>query len=95
LIYYYDPLIPHYLGKDSFDRGQVHELVDDRENPQNGIPQGSIVVWDAHFGPNEGRLPLNRLLNNDEFTLLSKFTPGQPFKTLNGYDYEIYVFLRK
>lgn len=95
LIYFYDPLIPHYLDKDPFDSGEVHELIDDRENPQNGIPPGSVVVWDAHFGPNEGQLPLDRLLNNDSFTLLSRFTPENPFKTLNGYDYEIYVFLRK
>jgi hypothetical protein len=95
LIYFYDPLIPHYLGKDPFDPAQVHELVDDRENPQNGIPAGSVIIWDAHFGPNEGRLPLDRLLNNDSFNLLSKFTPRHPFKTLNGYDYEIYLFQRK
>jgi ABC-type cobalt transport system substrate-binding protein len=95
LIYFYDPLIPHYLGKDPFDYRQVHELVDDRENPQNGIPPGSIVIWDAHFGPNEGQLPLERLLNNDSFIHLAEFTPEHPFKTLNGYDYEIFVFLRK
>lgn len=95
LIYFYDPIIPHYLGKDPFDPDQVHELVDDRENPHNGIPSEAIVIWDAHFGPNEGQLPLDRLMNNEHFVLLSKFTPQYPFKTLNGYDYEIYIFLRK
>jgi len=95
LIYFYDPLIPHYMGKDPFDPKQVHELVDDRENPQNGIPKGAIILWDAHFGPNEGRLPLDRLINNDSFELLMKFAPEQPFETLNGYTYEIYAFRRK
>ena len=95
LIYFYDPLIPHYLGKDPFDRQQVHELVDDRENPQNGIPAEAIVIWDAHFGPNEGQLPLDHMLQNDSFELLKKFVPEHPFKTLNAYDYEIYIFQRK
>ena len=95
LIYFYDPLIPHYLEIDPYDRQQVHELIDDRENPENGIPIGAIVIWDAHFGPNEGQLPLERLLNNDSFELLKKFVPEHPFKTLNAYEYEIYIFRRK
>ena len=94
LIYSYDPLIPHYLEIDPYDRQQVHELIDDRENPENGIPIGAIVIWDAHFGPNEGQLPLERLLQNDSFELLKKFVPEHPFKTLNAYDYEIYIFRR-
>lgn len=95
LIYFYDPLIPHYLGKDPFDSKQVREIVDDRENPENAVPSEAVVIWDAHFGPNEGGLPLERLLNNDAFTLLSMFSPENPFKTLNGYDYEVYIFVRK
>lgn len=95
LIYFYDPLIPHYLGKDPFDSKQVREIVDDRENPENAVPSEAVVIWDAHFGPNEGGLPLERLLNNDAFTLLSMFSPEDPFKTLNGYDYEVYIFVRK
>jgi ABC-type cobalt transport system substrate-binding protein len=95
LIYYFDPLVPYYLGKDPFDYKQVRAGINDRENPQNGIPQDAIVVWDAHFGPNEGQLPLIKLTQNDFFELLRKFEPQYPFKVLNGYDYEIYVFRRK
>lgn len=95
LIYFYDPLIPHYLGKDPFDPKEVHELIDDRENPENGIPVDAIIFWDAHYGPNEGRLPLDRLINNKSFELLKKMSPEYPFETLNGYTYEIYIFRRK
>ncbi|RIH66880.1 hypothetical protein D1164_00130 [Mariniphaga sediminis] len=95
LIYFYDPLIPHYLDKNPYDRQQVHELIDDRVNPENGIPTDAIIIWDAHFGPNEGQLPLDRLLHNEHFELLKKFVPEHPFKTLNAYDYEIYIFRRK
>jgi len=94
LIFFYDPLIPHYMGKDPFDNKSVIEVVSDREHPENAIPEGSLVVWDAHFGPNEGRLPLDRLLKNNSFTLLKKVAPDRPFKTLNDYNYEIYVFER-
>jgi hypothetical protein len=70
-------------------------LIDDRVNPENGIPTDAIIIWDAHFGPNEGQLPLDRLLHNEHFELLKKFVPEHPFKTLNAYDYEIYIFRRK
>jgi len=95
LIYYYDPLIPLYLGKDPFDPKEAYGAIDDHENPQNGIPVDAIIIWDAHFGPNEGHLPLERLLNNDSFELLKKIVPEHPFTVINGYNYEIYIFRRK
>lgn len=95
LIYYYDPLVAYYVGKDPFDYNQIRAGIPDRESPQNSVPPGALVVWDAHFGPNEGQLPLIKLAQNDFFELLKKFEPQCSFKTLNGYDYEIYVFRRK
>jgi len=94
LIYYYDPLIPFYMEKNPFDSREVHEFVDDRENPGNGMPKDAILVWDAHFSPNEGGLRLERLINNDSFQLLKKIAPEHAFTTLNDYKYEIYIFKR-
>jgi hypothetical protein len=58
----------------------------------NPVPDGSIIVWDAHFGPNEGRTPIERLLERKELRLLKVIKPEKPFKVLGGHDYKILVF---
>lgn len=57
-------------------------------------PIGSIVIWDGHFGPNESKIPLEKLANNDDFVLLKSFKPEKPFNTLNNYPFEIHIFKR-
>lgn len=57
-------------------------------------PVGSLIIWDAHFGPNECKLPLEYLMNHQDLKLLKSFKPEVPFKTLNDYPFEIYVFKR-
>ena len=57
-------------------------------------PVGSIVIWDGHFGPNEGNVPLELLQNHHDFKLIKSFYPPEPFKTSNNYNFEIHVFER-
>ncbi|NUM31477.1 MAG: hypothetical protein HUU47_04045 [Bacteroidetes bacterium] len=57
-------------------------------------PLGSLIIWDAHFGPNECKIPLEKLMNNSDFELIKSFKPEKPFKTLNEYPFEIYIFKR-
>ena len=57
-------------------------------------PVGSIVIWDGHFGPNEGNVPLEMLENHQDFRKIKSFYPETPFKTLNDYNFEIHVFER-
>ena len=92
MIYYYDPFFCHVLELDPFDKSVVQEKLSNIEHPEEGVAKNSIVLWDAHFGPNEGRMPLGRLLANPNFELLIKFVPETPLQVLGGYDYEIYVF---
>jgi hypothetical protein len=91
-IYYHDLFFLHCLGIDPFDQEQCIERLPDRTNPGNGIPSGSLVQWDAHYGPNEGGLPLERLIGAPGLTMLVKFTPEEPFEVLGGHPYEIYIF---
>lgn len=56
--------------------------------------KGSILIWDAHFGPNECQIPLQKLMNNPDFVLVKSFYPDKPFPTLNQYPFEIHVFKR-
>jgi hypothetical protein len=57
-------------------------------------PMKSYVIWDGHFSPNEGKLPLKVLENHPDFTKVKSFKPATPFKTLNNYDFEIHIFER-
>ena len=93
-VYYYDLYFQFRLGLDPYDPDQCREKVPDPKHPAKEVPPGSIVQWDSHYGPNEGRLPLERLLDNPAYSLLKTFSPEHSFKVIGGYDYAVYLFLR-
>lgn len=93
-IYYFSPLFYILLDLNPFDSGKITSGVPDVYHPEIGIKPGALVIWDAHLGPNEGKVPLKNLLENPHFKLLKLFTPAIPFTVLGGYTYEIYVFQR-
>jgi hypothetical protein len=91
-VYYYDPVVLHFLDRDPYTKKEIQELLPDRDKPEMGLLKGEIVFWDAHFSPNEGGVPLSNLSENPNFILLKKFSPAEPFKVLGGYNYELYLF---
>ncbi len=91
-IYYFSSYIPYRLGIDPYDNQHSSEGIPHTQKISNAIPEGSIIVWDAHFGPNEGRTPLDKLLGDNGLRLLNVFKPKVPFKVLGGYDYAVYIF---
>ncbi len=91
-IFYYDSQIIINLQIDPFDRSRSKVGVLNKQHPAMSMPDSAILVWDAHFGPNEGRLPLSHLKNSKNLTLLKVIKPIHPFKVLGGYDYAIYIF---
>lgn len=93
-IYYYDPFWCFFLDVNPYDEERVREFVYRREEPEYKIEEGEIVLWDAHFSPNEGRLPLENLMDNPGFRLVHLVRPEKPFNVLGGYTYEIYIFQR-
>lgn len=54
--------------------------------------KGDILIWDGHFGPNEGQLPLDTLMSKPEWKHIHSIIPDPPMKTLNNYDFEVHVF---
>ncbi len=91
-IYYFDPQLIADLEIDPFDNTKSAEGIPNSTNISKSMPDNSIIVWDAHFGNNQGRIPLSRLKNNADLTLINVFKPTHPFKVLGGYDYAVYVF---
>jgi hypothetical protein len=56
------------------------------------IEESDIVIWDAHFCPNEGQVPKETFTENDNYKLLESFKPDTVYKTLNDFEYEVLVF---
>ncbi len=93
-IYYYDPFWCFFLDVNPYDEERVRERVYRQEEPEFKIKEGELVLWDAHFSPNEGRFPLENIMDNPGFRLIHLERPQEPFTVLGRYDYEVYIFQR-
>lgn len=91
-IYYFDPFVPFSLGIDPYDSEICQFGINDKTTPSKGLSTGDLIIWDAHFGPNEFRTPLVSMMNDKKLELIQTFKPAKPKVVLGGYDYEIYVF---
>lgn len=90
---------PEYLAKygaDHFDKpnSRVVEGVPNRNEPEKGLNPGDIVIWEGHISPNEGGLPLERLMTSPHFKLIKSFKPKHDIIVLGGYKYTIEIFER-
>jgi hypothetical protein len=94
IIYYYDPVLCFMLGLDPWETTTNRTVISDGGLNLGLLAENSFLIWDAHFGPNEGNTPLDTLLNQEHLQLLNIFKPSEPFNTLGGYNYEVYVFRR-
>ncbi len=90
-VVYLHPYIGYAAGVDPFDQ-QRSLMGMDRNRPDLGLRTKDLVVWDAHFGPNEGGLPIERLLNDPGLVLLEVRVPEERFTVLGGYPFEVYLF---
>ncbi len=93
-IFYWDPFFPIVLDINPYYNVKVECFVKNLSNPEIGTNKGDLILWDAHYSPNEGNLPLVNLSNNKNFTILKVFKPEKSFTILGGYNYEIYIFQR-
>jgi hypothetical protein len=90
-VHYYNPVFAYYandklnvdspINKSPLKPGQVNQLA-----------VGDVIVWDAHFGPNEGRTPLDSLIWHPYLKEIRSFKPDQPFTVLGGNPYSVNVF---
>lgn len=91
LVYYTDNNVPYYLGIDPYQASPALCHVIAECKYLDTIPAGSVVVWDAHFGANESKIPPDSLLGNPHQQLVNYFRPGEPWTTFSGYNYECYI----
>lgn len=85
----FHPYVAHRAGLDPFDAEHTW-----RSWPPKGAMKGDLVVWDAHFGPNEGGVPLDRLLNDSSLNLLQVIVPDERMEVLGGHTMEAFLFTK-
>ncbi|WP_347838847.1 hypothetical protein [uncultured Draconibacterium sp.] len=91
-IYYFNPMIVFHLDLDPYDKTKSNWGIGDKLKPSNSMDYGDIIVWDAHFGPNEGRTSLATLKNDASLQLVKTLLPVQKITVLGGHDYGVYIF---
>jgi len=77
---------------DAWDNNVVQYGFSNNDAPETGLLDSTIFIWDAHFSPNEGRLPLEKIISNSNFEVVQLFEPVVPFKVFGDNDYRIIVF---
>ncbi|WP_346855343.1 hypothetical protein [uncultured Draconibacterium sp.] len=91
-VYYFNPMLVFHLEIDPYDKSKSNWGIGDKMRPSNSMNYDDILIWDAHFGPNEGRTSLASLQNDPSLQLLKTFLPVKKIKVLGGYDYGVYIF---
>jgi hypothetical protein len=77
---------------DAWDNNLVQYGFSNNDTPENGLPDSTLFIWDAHFSANEGRLPLEKIMNNPNFEIVQLFEPVVPFTVMGNNEYRIVVF---
>src|SRR5690606_18736260 len=81
-VFYFNPLVVHYLELDPYDTQQCNWWVADKQQPSNSMDWGDLLIWDAHFGPNEGGVQLGKLENDPYLKKVKAFYPLEKITVL-------------
>ncbi|WP_159519129.1 hypothetical protein [Sunxiuqinia indica] len=90
--FYFNPVLTHELNIDPYDINQCNWGVGDKQQPSNSMNWGDLLVWDAHFGPNEGGVQLETLEIDPNLQKIKSFYPLEKVTVLGGYDYSVQLF---
>lgn len=96
-VYFSHPYTIIGLDLNPYDSKKSQETyaISDKQHPENNMQEGDVIVWDAHFGANEGKLPLTSFTQNPNFILLNQFSPENAFNVLGDQPFGVYIFKRK
>jgi len=83
------------LGLDPHYPENCQQVIHTRAEPHINVEANSLVIYDMHFAPNEGQMPLENLTSSPYFELLEVFEPETPFNTIGDKPYKVYLFYRK
>lgn len=92
-VVFYHPYLAFRAELDPYDSTTAFHCRGLNMTPTDpGISEGDLLVWDAHFSPNEGRTPLKPLLEHPSVQLVGAFVPVENMDVLGGYPFEVLLF---
>lgn len=92
MVSYSDPYFAMRAGINPYDTEKARMLyLLDKTDPVISLRPGDYIVWDAHFGPNDGQLSRERLVTNPRIRVLKTFMPADTIFAFGGQPYEIIV----
>ncbi|MCF8331868.1 MAG: hypothetical protein K9H84_05395 [Bacteroidales bacterium] len=95
IIHYHNAWLEYFFIMAGHKPERLKKRIPNVQYPAKNVIPGSLIIWDAHFSPNEGQLPLDALLNHDAYKLLNIIELEASFKTLGDRPYKIYIFQKK
>jgi hypothetical protein len=93
-IVYANPMVAYLLNLDHFESQKSSHTLKNASIPNGGLNKGDLVIWDAHFSPNENQLKKSFFMNNPNFKVLETFVPETSFQVFSGQDYEVVIYER-
>lgn len=92
-VVFFHPMIAYRSGLNPYDTDHARQCWGlDAAAPATGLADHDLLVWDAHFGPNEGGTPLDLLLNRADLELVSVMVPDERMLTLGDHPFEVWIF---
>ncbi|MBN2893753.1 MAG: DUF2029 domain-containing protein [Bacteroidales bacterium] len=91
-VYYFFPYFAYFYNEDPFENPKLKRWQLDYMKIQSDVKEGEIIIWDAHYAQNEGRIKLEYLTENPSYELIYENIPKPNIKTLNNYDFSIKIF---
>lgn len=79
---FYHPAVAYYLNLNPFGK-TCFDVVRMGNSVLDNLSSGDLLIWDSHFGPNEGKTPINLL---EDFRIIDKVEEGS---------FQIYLFRKK
>jgi len=90
IVCYNDFNVPYFLNIDPYSTNYSIQLW--YAPSVKDIPMGSLYIWDAHFGPNECRIPLDTVMHDPYMRLIKLFRPKYNMLTFGDQPYEVFIF---
>lgn len=81
------------LDIDIWNRSKFQMYLTDSSEFARVMNKGDVIIWDAHFSPNEGHTPLKTLLDYNGLKEIKRFYPQKNFTVLGGLNYEVVLFV--
>lgn len=93
-VFYFDPEIIFQLGIDPYDSSKFCLGIRDNDKiqPSNNMEWGDLLVWDAHFGPNDGKVQLENLEKDPYLKKMESFHPLEKNTVVGDDEYAVQIF---